>query len=302
MGSVASTVSDTMSSLTLVISAALLMGHLPPTEAGLLGAGHGAGSCAAFPNRTPSYELDHIAGCPRYAECCSEFGYCHSRDSWESGNFRDCNGVSNGQPLEGGVIREEAIEAAKGDGKVTPDFLGVSVQVWESQVNHAIQFLSSSSSSSSSISSSSSTSSSSSLSNSLSSSSISTSSLVAQILAVLQPQVSQAVQTALSTQKQSDNRFTSSSSQDFSDSFSGSQFSNFQDSSLFSNSQDSSFTSNSLDSSSFSNSGLDTSSISRPVLGPSSQTSSTTPDISALVSLIIKQLEPEIASAVQAAT
>merc|ERR1711962_1477141 len=298
MGSVASTVSDTMSSLTLVISAALLMGHLPPTEAGLLGAGHGAGSCAAFPNRTPSYELDHVAGCPRYAECCSEFGYCHSRDSWESGNFRDCNGVSNGQPLEGGVIREEAIEAAKGDGKVTPDFLGVSVQVWESQVNHAIQFLSSSSSSSSSISSSS-------LSNSLSSSSISTSSLVAQILAVLQPQVSQAVQTALSTQKQSDNRFTSSSAEEtssFSDSFSGSQFSNFQDSSLFSNSQDSSFTSNSLDSSSFSNSGLDTSSISRPVLGPSSTTSSRTPDISALVSLIIKQLEPEIASAVQAAT
>merc|ERR1711962_933794 len=279
MGSVASTVSDTMSSLTLVISAALLMGHLPPTEAGLLGAGHGAGSCAAFPNRTPSYELDHVAGCPRYAECCSEFGYCHSRDSWESGNFRDCNGVSNGQPLEGGVIREEAIEAAKGDGKVTPDFLGVSVQVWESQVNHAIQFLSSSSSSSSS--------------------------LVAQILAVLQPQVSQAVQTALSTQKQSDNRFTSSSAQDtsfLSDSFSGSQFSNFQDSSLFSNSQDSSFTSNSLDSSSFSSSGLDTSSISRPVLGPSSQTSSRTPDISALVSLIIKQLEPEIAPAVQAAT
>merc|ERR1712115_5869 len=301
MGSVASTVSDTMSSLTLVISAALLMGHLPSIEAGLLGAGHGAGSCAAFPNRTPSYELDHVAGCPRYAECCSEFGYCHSRDSWESGNFRDCNGVSNGQPLEGGVIREEAIEAAKGDGKVTPDFLGVSVQVWESQVNHAIQFLSSSSSSSSI----SSSSSSSSLSNSLSSSSISTSSLVAQILAVLQPQVSQAVQTALSTQKQSDNRFTSSSAQDtssFSDSFSGSQISNFQDSSLFSNSQDSSFTSNSLDSSSFSNSVLDTSSISRPALGPSSQTSSTTPDISALVSLIIKQLEPEIASAVQAAT
>merc|ERR1712115_194992 len=299
MGSVASTVSDTMSSLTLVISAALLMGHLPSIEAGLLGAGHGAGSCAAFPNRTPSYELDHVAGCPRYAECCSEFGYCHSRDSWESGNFRDCNGVSNGQPLEGGVIREEAIEAAKGDGKVTPDFLGVSVQVWESQVNHAIQFLSSSSSSSSiSSSSSTSSSSSSSLSNSLSSSSISTSSLVAQILAVLQPQVSQAVQTALSTQKQSDNRFTSSSAQDtssFSDSFSGSQISNFQDSSLFSNSQDSSFTSNSLDSSSFSNSVLDTSSISRPVLGPSS----TTPDISALVSLIIKQLEPEIASAVQ---
>merc|ERR1712115_73196 len=301
MGSVASTVSDTMSSLTLVISAALLMGHLPSIEAGLLGAGHGAGSCAAFPNRTPSYELDHVAGCPRYAECCSEFGYCHSRDSWESGNFRDCNGVSNGQPLEGGVIREEAIEAAKGDGKVTPDFLGVSVQVWESQVNHAIQFLSSSSSSSSI----SSSSSSSSLSNSLSSSSISTSSLVAQILAVLQPQVSQAVQTALSTQKQSDNRFTSSSAQDtssFSDSFSGSQISNFQDSSLFSNSQDSSFTSNSLDSSSFSNSVLDTSSISRPALGPSSQTSSATPDISALVSLIIKQLEPEIASAVQAAT
>ena len=27
--------------------------------------GHGAGSCPAFPNRTPTTDLDHVAGCPR---------------------------------------------------------------------------------------------------------------------------------------------------------------------------------------------------------------------------------------------
>ena len=38
-----------------------------------LGTGHG--SCPAFPNR--SDDIDHVGGCPRYAECCTEFGYCH---------------------------------------------------------------------------------------------------------------------------------------------------------------------------------------------------------------------------------
>ena len=29
--------------------------------------GHGAGSCPAFPNRTPTTDLDHVAGCPRWS-------------------------------------------------------------------------------------------------------------------------------------------------------------------------------------------------------------------------------------------
>merc|ERR1712233_214772 len=166
----------------------LLLSILSATEAGLLGAGHGAGSCAAFPNRTPTADLDHVAGCPRYAECCSEFGYCHPKDSWIAGYFRDCNGQSNGQALEGGVIREEAVEAASNQGQslVSAEFLGISQEIWESQVNKAIQIISSSSSSSSS---SFSFSSSSSSSSSLSSSSLSTSSLVAQILAAIQPEI-----------------------------------------------------------------------------------------------------------------
>merc|ERR1712088_52813 len=154
----------------------LLISILTTTEAGLLGAGQGAGSCAAFPNRTPTTDLDHVAGCPRYAECCSEFGYCHPKDSWVAGYFRDCNGQSKGQALEGGVILEEALEAASNQGQslVSAEYLGISQEIWESQVNQAIQIISSSSSASSSSSSS-------------SSSSLSTSSLVAQILAAIQP-------------------------------------------------------------------------------------------------------------------
>ena len=44
---------------------------------GLLGAGTGAGSCAAAPYRSSS--VYWTGGCPAYAECCTEFGYCHSR-------------------------------------------------------------------------------------------------------------------------------------------------------------------------------------------------------------------------------
>merc|ERR1712088_1292113 len=159
----------------------LLISILTTTEAGLLGAGQGAGSCPAFPNRTPTTDLDHVAGCPRYAECCSEFGYCHPKDSWVAGYFRDCNGQSNGQALEGGVIRLEAMEAASNQGQslVSAEYLGISQEIWESQVNKAIQIISSSSSSSSSTS---------------SSSSLSTSSLVAQILAAIQPEIAGAVQ------------------------------------------------------------------------------------------------------------
>ena len=29
--------------------------------------------------RTPSEELDHVDGCPGWAECCTEYGYCHPK-------------------------------------------------------------------------------------------------------------------------------------------------------------------------------------------------------------------------------
>ena len=41
---------------------------------GLLGAGHGEGSCAAPPFR--AYAVKWSYGCPGFAPCCSEFGYC----------------------------------------------------------------------------------------------------------------------------------------------------------------------------------------------------------------------------------
>ena len=29
--------------------------------------------------RTPEEELDHVGGCPGWAECCTEYGYCHPK-------------------------------------------------------------------------------------------------------------------------------------------------------------------------------------------------------------------------------
>merc|ERR1712048_664605 len=76
--------------------------------AGLLGAGHGEGSCAAAPFRTPAEALKWPLGCPPGAECCTEFGYCRPHAEWEYGHFRDCNGVSNGTPLSPETIAAEA--------------------------------------------------------------------------------------------------------------------------------------------------------------------------------------------------
>merc|ERR1712106_319332 len=146
-------------------------------------------------------DIDHVGGCPRYAECCTEVGYCHGKDSWEAGYFRDCNGKSNGQPLPGTVIRLEAAEAAKGEDRVTAQVLGISQELWQSQVQKAVTFLSSSSSSSSSTSSEQSEQSSftgSSL--STSTGSFSSSDLIQQILLAIQPQVAQAVQSVISSQ------------------------------------------------------------------------------------------------------
>ena len=45
-----------------------------------------------------------------FAPCCSEYGYCHARDDWAAEFVRDCNTVSNGQPLPLGVLQREYIE------------------------------------------------------------------------------------------------------------------------------------------------------------------------------------------------
>ena len=85
------------------------------TSAGLLGAGTGEGSCAAPPFR--SHEVQWSYGCPAFAPCCSEFGYCRPLSEWEYGEFRDCNGVSNGTPLPPEII---AAEEAAGPYHGTP--------------------------------------------------------------------------------------------------------------------------------------------------------------------------------------
>merc|ERR1712098_205468 len=95
---------------------AVLLSCLAATcQAGLLGAGHGEGSCAAAPFRTPIEALKWPAGCPAGAECCTEYGYCRPQAEWLAKQFRDCNGVSNGIPLPLDVIDAENAAAAVGD-------------------------------------------------------------------------------------------------------------------------------------------------------------------------------------------
>merc|ERR1711973_637025 len=92
---------------------AVLIAVTASCHAGLLGAGSGEGSCAAPPYRVTAVKW--AGGCPAYASCCTEFGYCRGQDEWAAGNFRDCNGVSNGRPLEAGAIAAENAAAAAGD-------------------------------------------------------------------------------------------------------------------------------------------------------------------------------------------
>merc|ERR1719317_1430349 len=96
-----------------------------PSYAGLLGAGTGAGSCASAPYRSDSVYWS--GGCPSYAECCTEFGYCHSRADWSRKTyFRDCNGESNGLPLPAEVLRLEMIEREAGRLAADDTLLGIS--------------------------------------------------------------------------------------------------------------------------------------------------------------------------------
>merc|ERR1719468_168805 len=95
---------------------ASLLSLLDLSSAGLLGAGSGDGSCAASPFRTEEADLAWPRGCPAWASCCTEYGYCHPRESWETKMFRDCNGESNGIELPEETLLAEA--AASGDEEV----------------------------------------------------------------------------------------------------------------------------------------------------------------------------------------
>merc|ERR1719445_760924 len=92
--------------------AVILLSYTASCYAGLLGAGHGEGSCAAAPFRTPIEALKWPAGCPAGVECCTEYGYCRPQAEWLAKQFRDCNGVSNGIPLPLDVIDAENAAAA----------------------------------------------------------------------------------------------------------------------------------------------------------------------------------------------
>ena len=52
----------------------LLLPALLQVRAGLLGYGTGEGSCAAAPFRAKWVKWGY--GCPAFAPCCSEYGYC----------------------------------------------------------------------------------------------------------------------------------------------------------------------------------------------------------------------------------
>merc|ERR1712168_83556 len=64
-----------------------------------------------------STSLQWPLGCPESAPCCSEFGYCQIEANWRAGLFRDCNGVSNGRPLEPAAIAAENQAIANGDSR-----------------------------------------------------------------------------------------------------------------------------------------------------------------------------------------
>ena len=51
--------------------------------AGLLGAGEGEGSCAAPPFRAHYVKWPH--GCPAFAPCCTEYGFCRPLVSADRG-------------------------------------------------------------------------------------------------------------------------------------------------------------------------------------------------------------------------
>jgi len=82
-------------------------------QAELLGSGTGPNSCSAPPYR--ARWVTHFRGCPQTSPCCNEYGYCVSQEVWQSGQYRDCNGISNGFSLPGTTIQDEQNAANNGD-------------------------------------------------------------------------------------------------------------------------------------------------------------------------------------------
>merc|ERR1719361_999857 len=92
----------------------------------LLGFGRDLGSCPAPPFRTEPADLAWPEGCPDFAPCCSEYGYCQTRETWELGTiFRDCNGESNGLDLPLRTLQAELAERNAGNEAADDELLGV---------------------------------------------------------------------------------------------------------------------------------------------------------------------------------
>merc|ERR1711874_192386 len=98
----------------LVTGLGMMMPVMTLSKSMLLGAGTGLGSCAAPPFRAA--KVHWVYGCPPFASCCTELGFCRSQAEWEEGDFRDCNGVSNGRSLPEETVKAEA-EAGPYEGK-----------------------------------------------------------------------------------------------------------------------------------------------------------------------------------------
>merc|ERR1711936_423349 len=77
-----------------------------------------AAGCRFNSCRAPPYRARWVAfyqGCPASAACCNEYGYCKTQEAWNRGEFRDCNGISNGFALPDSTVKDEQNAAAQGD-------------------------------------------------------------------------------------------------------------------------------------------------------------------------------------------
>merc|ERR1711990_1053513 len=97
------------------------------TSSQILGAGTGIGSCRAPPFRSSNVNWDV---CPPTQPCCSEYGYCRTREEWKQLKFRDCNGESNGidLPLSVLILEEQLRRGANSPGPNPEDTLTNQIQ------------------------------------------------------------------------------------------------------------------------------------------------------------------------------
>merc|ERR1711990_966815 len=97
------------------------------TSSQILGAGTGIGSCRAPPFRSSNVNWDV---CPPTQPCCSEYGYCRTREEWKQLKFRDCNGESNGidLPLSVLILEEQLRRGANSPGLNPEDTLTNQIQ------------------------------------------------------------------------------------------------------------------------------------------------------------------------------